>query len=114
MDILVQVKTAMDKFEEAVKAMTKMPKDELMKAIEESNKLCTCPSCPTYNNCAKTGKELLFCASGKSFMCISENKGCICPACSSQRCRNSAGPPPGRSHCGPRNTRWLCTCTTEP
>lgn len=81
MDILVQVKTTMDKFEEAIKAMAKMPKDELMKAIEENNKLCTCPVCPTYNNCAKTGKELLFCASGKSFMCISENKGCICPAC---------------------------------
>jgi hypothetical protein len=52
-----------------------------MKAIEENNKLCTCPSCPTYNKCAKNAKELLFCVTGKSFMCISDDKGCICPTC---------------------------------
>ncbi len=71
----------MDKFEQAMQAMAKMPKDELMKAIEESNKLCTCPSCPTYNKCAKNAKEILFCATGKSFMCISDEKECICPTC---------------------------------
>lgn len=71
----------MDKFEQAVQAMAKMPPGELMKAMEENNRLCTCPSCPTYNNCAKKGKELMFCATGKSFMCISEDKGCICPTC---------------------------------
>ncbi|MEI8330429.1 MAG: DUF2769 domain-containing protein [Methanomicrobiales archaeon] len=63
----------MDRFEEAVKAVGTIPNDQLMEAIVKNNKLCTCPVCPTYNNCAKTGKELLFFATDESFICISDN-----------------------------------------
>ena len=75
------VKTTMDKFEETAKMMAKMPPAEMMKAIEMKKEMCTCPKCPTYTNCAKNAKELLFCNAGKSFMCISDEKGCICPTC---------------------------------
>ncbi len=71
----------MDKFEETIKAMAKMPPAEVREATEKLKMKCTCPGCPTYTRCAKTNKELLFCASGKSFMCISEEKGCMCPQC---------------------------------
>ncbi len=71
----------MDKFEEMIKAMAKVPAPEQMKMIEAKKGACICPKCPTYTNCAKNAKELLFCATGKSFMCIPAEKGCICPEC---------------------------------
>lgn len=71
----------MDKFEETILSMWGMtPKDR-----EESDgkyaALCTCPACPTYTACAKEARELLFCLKGKSFLCITDEKGCICPSC---------------------------------
>lgn len=54
---------------------------EMTVAIEQAKTRCTCPGCPTYTRCAKNGKELLFCSTGKSFLCISGEKKCICPAC---------------------------------
>ena len=75
------VKTTMDKFEETAQMMAKMPPAEMMKAIEMKKEMCTCSKCPTYTNCAKNAKELLFCNAGKSFMCIPDEKGCICPTC---------------------------------
>jgi hypothetical protein len=71
----------MDKFEQIAQMMAKMSPEELMKAMQMKRDMCTCPKCPTYNNCAKNAHELVFCNTGKSFMCISEDKGCICPAC---------------------------------
>ncbi len=64
----------MDKFE-------KMTEEERKKAIKENKKLCSCPDCPTYNECAKEKRELVYCASGKSQACITKESGCICPAC---------------------------------
>ncbi len=71
----------MDKFEEGMKAMKGMSPADMGKAVEKLNAMCTCPTCPTYNRCAKNAKEMTFCYNGKSFMCISEGKECICPAC---------------------------------
>jgi hypothetical protein len=64
----------LDKFE-------KMTEEERKKAIKENKKLCICPDCPTYNECAKEKRELVYCASGKSQACITKESGCICPAC---------------------------------
>lgn len=61
--------------------MSELSEEERMKAIEENKKLCTCPDCPTYNDCAKEKGELLYCALGKSETCITKEAGCICPAC---------------------------------
>jgi hypothetical protein len=71
----------MDKFEETTLSMTGMSLAEREEASKKLAAMCNCPSCPTYNRCAKNAQELLFCAKGKSFMCISEEKNCICPAC---------------------------------
>ena len=71
----------MDKFEQMVQMWQKMSPEEQRKGLEMEKGKCICPKCPTYTNCAKNAKELLFCATGKSFMCISEEKGCNCPTC---------------------------------
>ena len=43
---------------------------------------CFCANCPSYNDCAKQKKELLFCADevGKSG-CDFPMNGCMCGAC---------------------------------
>lgn len=64
-----------------MKGMKDMSPKEQGEMIEKLKGSCACPGCPSYNSCAKNAKELLFCAIGKSFMCISENKGCNCPSC---------------------------------
>ncbi|MEN6610635.1 MAG: DUF2769 domain-containing protein [Methanoregulaceae archaeon] len=71
----------MDKFEETMLSMTGMSEAEMAEAMRKAREMCTCPTCPTYDRCAKNAKEMLFCATGKSFMCISDEKGCICPDC---------------------------------
>ena len=71
----------MSKFEDTMKAMAKMPAEEQKKMLEAEKAKCTCPTCPTYNNCAKNAKEMMFCWTGRSFMCISFEKKCICPTC---------------------------------
>jgi hypothetical protein len=42
---------------------------------------CPCGGCPTYTGCTSGAREKLFCVVGRSFMCISQDKGCICPTC---------------------------------
>jgi len=46
----------------------------------ENMKQCICPSCPSYNECMKTGMEGLFCARGKTG-CDLKREGCICGQC---------------------------------
>ena len=54
-----------------------MPKVE----NNQTNKdLCSCPSCPSYNDCSKEKNEVLFCAIGKSG-CEYQKKGCVCGSC---------------------------------
>ena len=71
----------MDKFENMMQMMSKMTETERMKAIKANKALCTCPNCPTYNECAKENGELMYCALGKSATCVTKESGCICPAC---------------------------------
>ncbi|MEM2911838.1 MAG: DUF2769 domain-containing protein [Candidatus Bathyarchaeia archaeon] len=49
--------------------------------IESNRKLCICGECPTYTECSRQARELLFCALGRSPMCITEEVDCICPTC---------------------------------
>jgi hypothetical protein len=71
----------MDKFEQMAEAWQKMTPEEQKAGLEMYKQKCICPGCKTYNDCAKNAKERLFCATGKSFMCISEEKSCLCPTC---------------------------------
>jgi hypothetical protein len=75
-----EIKT-MDKFEQMMKDVKGMSAAEMTKELEKYKNVCICPKCPTHNKCAKNANEILFCLVGKSFMCISEDKGCICPTC---------------------------------
>lgn len=43
-------------------------------------KKCTCGECPSYDECMKGGKEMLYCARDKS-TCAFAQKGCICMQC---------------------------------
>ena len=71
----------MDKFDEAMKSFAAMPPSRMKETAEKFKSMCTCPSCPTYTDCAKNAQEILFCAVGRSFVCISQEKECICPTC---------------------------------
>ena len=71
----------MDKFEEMMMQMKDLPEEKRMEMMKDKAKMCTCPQCPSYNDCAKGKMELLYCAKGKSPECITKENGCICPTC---------------------------------
>jgi hypothetical protein len=71
----------MDKFEQMMQTVKGMSPAELTKEMDKYKGVCICPKCPTHTTCAKKAQEILFCITGKSFMCISEDKGCNCPTC---------------------------------
>ena len=70
-----------DRYVQTQKELLSMPQDGIKEKLEELKMMCTCPECPTNNDCAKSTKELLFCSTGSSFHCIAESKGCLCPTC---------------------------------
>lgn len=47
---------------------------------KENISLCSCPNCPSYNDCSKKKKEGIFCGSGKS-SCAYKMNGCVCGSC---------------------------------
>ncbi len=63
-----------------------MPKVE--KTENNLNK-CVCPHCPSYNTCAETKAEKLYCAAavGKS-ACTFKMNGCLCGGCPVHRENN--------------------------
>ena len=69
----------MDKFEEMVQNTTKMT-DAERTMMDKNKELCIWGRCPTYNDCAKGKRELLYCATGKSACTLTKN-ACICPTC---------------------------------
>ncbi len=71
----------MDTFEELQKKWAGLPVAKQMELDDAKKGVCMCPKCPTYTGCAKNAQELLFCMKGKSFMCITHDKGCLCPDC---------------------------------
>ncbi len=61
--------------------LSNVKEGERMTTNKINKSLCICPTCPTYNECAKDNEELLYCVSGRSITCITKESGCICPAC---------------------------------
>jgi hypothetical protein len=57
-----------DAYVKVQKQMMTTPKDQMMAKVMELAEMCTCPSCPTYNEYAKNSVEGLFCAMGYSFL----------------------------------------------
>lgn len=71
----------MDKFEKKIKEMENESKEKRKVAINKLKDICECPTCLTYNDCAKTENEGLFCVTGTSKSCITEPKECKCSDC---------------------------------
>jgi hypothetical protein len=47
---------------------------------QENITKCVCGGCPSYNDCMRDGKEILYCAREKSACDVPRN-GCLCGAC---------------------------------
>ena len=65
------------KFEELTNKITGRDEED-QKFIEDLKKNCICHACPTYTNCARKSKELLFCILGKT-RCPVDERICLCP-----------------------------------
>ncbi len=70
----------MDKFESEIADLDKMSETEKRRLDKQNKARCLCPTCPTYADCAKKKKELMFCFGGGS-SCITTSNGCHCPGC---------------------------------
>lgn len=77
---IVEIMT--DTFEGLVRELKAQRKEERWKRYEAWKKSCCCPDCPSYNECASGGRELLYCVLGMSIQCVREDRHCICRQCS--------------------------------
>ena len=71
----------MDKFEQAMMNMAKMPPQEAAKALKAELGKCICGQCPSYTPAAGAAGEGAFCGTGKSFGHITTEVNCICGKC---------------------------------
>ena len=71
----------MDKFEQTMQDMAKMPPHEGVKALQAEMDRCMCGQCPTYTNAARASGESFFCGTGKSFRHITTAVNCLCAGC---------------------------------
>ncbi len=71
----------MDRFGEIMQKLAKMPEQERKRLVHAEMAKCICGKCPSYNTCAKNAQEGFYCVLGRSFVCISNDKGCICSQC---------------------------------
>jgi Protein of unknown function (DUF2769). len=71
----------MDRFEGLSTEMKSLKKEYRRVFMDSKKKMCACPDCPSYNECARNSGETLFCMFGMSFHCISADKGCTCRDC---------------------------------
>lgn len=60
--------------------MLRTPKGTPEEKPEELRKRCICLRCPSYAECVRDEKQLLFCIEGKA-RCSLEKYGCICGDC---------------------------------
>jgi hypothetical protein len=70
----------MDALEKTLESISKMRPAEVRTEMDDLRSGCDCPTCPSYDKCAKSKDELLFCFVGKS-NCIDVDMGCLCPSC---------------------------------
>ncbi len=71
----------MDDFETLMKELEELPSEDRSQKVKKLEVDCVCPTCPTYNECAKNKGENIFCITGKSKDCITMTLGCLCPTC---------------------------------
>jgi hypothetical protein len=68
-------------FETLIAELEGLSTDEKADMIKKLEGDCVCPTCPTYNDCAKDKGENVFCITGESQDCINMELGCLCPTC---------------------------------
>lgn len=71
----------MDIFEQWMNSWIEKNIHERKLWAQENLTLCSCTTCPSYNRCAHDRHESLYCITGKSMLCITEDLGCICKTC---------------------------------
>ena len=71
----------MDIFEQWLDDSWEKSAKERKYLVNEKRSVCCCPKCPSYDRCAQEQNELLYCITGKSMLCISEDNGCVCRNC---------------------------------
>jgi hypothetical protein len=71
----------MDAFEQWLNRSWEKNAKERKQITLKKREICLCPECPSYNRCAREHDELLYCITGKSMLCISEDAGCTCKKC---------------------------------
>lgn len=71
----------MDDFADLIETLAQLSSEKRSEKIKNLEVDCVCPTCPTYNNCAKDKEENVFCITGKSKDCITMELGCLCPTC---------------------------------
>jgi hypothetical protein len=64
-----------------MKKIRSLRPEEVTVLMADDRKKCVCPSCPTYGDCSRDGKEAVYCLIGKSRKCVMEEVSCICPDC---------------------------------
>lgn len=64
-------------FGELTDNLSKMSLEDENKFITGLKKDCICHECPTYNNCTRKSKELLFCILGET-RCPIDERICLC------------------------------------
>jgi hypothetical protein len=79
--MLLCVNFTMDKFEQIMQNLEKMVKVEKAKLIDAEKAKCICGTCPSYTDCARNAGERFYCIVGRSFICITHDKGCTCRSC---------------------------------
>ena len=71
----------MDRFAKTMEDLKALKEDDRARFIYENQGLCSCIVCPTYTQCAKKGREGVYCLTGKSPNCIKQQKTCSCWRC---------------------------------
>jgi hypothetical protein len=79
--MLFWVDFTVDTFEQILQKLATMQKEEKAKLIEAEKARCMCGTCPSYTDCARDADEKFYCVVGRSFICITEDKGCTCRSC---------------------------------
>jgi len=68
-------------FTEVLRELKAHRKEERWKTYNTWTRSCCCPDCPSYNECASRGQELLYCILGMSNSCIRDDRHCTCREC---------------------------------
>jgi len=71
----------MDAFEQWLAAFWEKSVKQRKSLAKEKQSVCVCSSCPTYNRSAQETGESVYCITGKSHLCITENCSCTCRKC---------------------------------